>query len=120
MLSLHVKVPVHPVPLTVYPVPLPVQPAVAVAGGIRAMTPKANYRGPRYRLAGQNLSPLGPLAEVNFQSGFRTLRDGSGPQGRIIWIRETDQGPADRIRAPKNGPGFRKMKQGPKGRIRAC
>ena len=51
------------------------------------------------------LDPLGPLAEVDFLSGFRAPRDGSGPRG-------TDQGPAGSTRALQNEPGPREMDQG--------
>ena len=58
------------------------------------------------------LDPLGPLAEVDFLSGFRALRDGLGPAGRIRALqngpgpRKTDQGSSDES-------GLRKRDQGP-------
>ena len=62
------------------------------------------------------LDPLGPLAKVDFLSGFRALRDGSGPrrknQGSTEGTRAPRDGPARRIRAPQD-------RSGPVGRIRA-
>ena len=80
------------------------------------------------------LDPLGPLAEVDFLSGFRAPRDGSGPQeesglhrtspGPAGWTRKTNQGPARQIRARRTNQGSarqiraRKTNQGPAGQIR--
>ena len=87
------------------------------------------------------LDPLGPLAEVDFLSGFRALRDGSGPRrknpglyrtnsGPAGWTRKTNQGPARQIRARRTNQGpqdrsgparqirARKTNQGPAGQIR--
>ena len=111
--------------------------------------PKANHRGPAYIIIFVPskpkpglLDPLGPLAEVDFLSGFRALRDGSGPrrknQGSTERTRAPRDGPARRIRAPqdrsepvgriralrdklgpRNGSGPRNTNRGPAGRIRA-
>ena len=80
------------------------------------------------------LDPLGPLAEVDFLSGFRALRDGRTPQeesglyrtnpGPAGWTRKTNQGPARQIRARRTNQGparqirTRKTNQGPAGQIR--
>ena len=100
--------------------------------------PKANHRGPAYLLPPKPkpglLDPLGPLAEVDFLSGFRTPRDGSGLAGRIRtlqnetgprWMdRKTNKGPARQIRARRTNQGpsrqirARKTNQGPAGQIR--
>ena len=55
---------------------------------------------------------LGPLPEVDFLSGFRAQRDGSGLRGKY-------QDSAGQTRAPRDGSGLRKTDQGPAGRIRA-
>ena len=77
------------------------------------------------------LVPLGPLAEVDFLSGFRALRDGSGPrrknQGSTERTRAPQDGPARQIRARRTNQGIgysarqiraRKTNQGPAGQIR--
>ena len=66
-------------------------------GVIRAMPPpQANHRRPTYlstpRPKPGPLDQLGPLADFDFLPGFRAPRDGSGS-------RNTNQGPAGRIRA---------------------
>ena len=66
--------------------------AVPGAFGPRPPPPKANHRGPTCLLPPSKpkpgpLDPLGPLAEVDFLSGFRAPRDGSG-------LREKHQGSA--------------------------
>ena len=62
------------------------------------------------------LDPLGPLAELDFLSGFRALRDGSGP-------RRKNQGSTERTRAPRDGSARRirapQDRSEPVGRIRA-
>ena len=76
----------------------------------RAMSPKANHRGPTHILPPpreDKAAPTGPLepqSEVDSLSGFRVPRDESGP-------RSADQGPTGRIRV-------RRTNQGPAGRIR--
>ena len=56
------------------------------------------------------LDPLGPLAEVDFLSGFRAPRDGSGPAGRI---RALQNEPGPRGMGPQDESGPRKTDQGP-------
>ena len=55
-------------------------------GGIRAMPPKGQSPGANISVARQTraglMDPLGPLAEVDFLSGFRAPWDGSGPCGK--------------------------------------
>ena len=94
-------------------------------GAFGPCPPKANHRGPTYLLPPKPkpglLDPLGPIAEVDFLSGFRAPRDGSAPQeesglyrtnpGPAGWTRKTNQGPARQIRA-------RKTNQGPVGQIK--
>ena len=92
-------------------------------GDIRAMPPKGQSPGisiyhnflPSKPKPGL-LDPLGPLAEVDFLSGFRALRDGSGP-------RRKNQGSTERTRAPRDGPvrqiRARRTNQGPARQIRA-
>ena len=58
------------------------------------------------------LDPLGPLADVNFLSGFKAPRDGSGS-------RRMDQGSAGRIGTPRDKAGPRETDEGPAGRSRA-
>ena len=89
------------------------------------------------------LDPLGPQAEVDFLSGFRVPREGSGSRGKHMgsaartWapldgVRKTnqgpaglsrghgtDQGPAILIRAPNVESGPRGTDQGPAELIRA-
>ena len=97
--------------------------AVAVPGGHSGHAPKGqspgtsiyhNFLPPKPKPG--LLDPLGPLAEVYFLSGFRALRDGSGPrrknQGSTEQTRAPRDGPARRIRAPQD-------RSGPVGRIRA-
>ena len=110
-------------------------------GDIRAMPPKGQSPGtsiyhnflPSKPKPGL-LDPLGPLAEVDFLSGFRALRDCSGPQeesglyrtnpGPAGWTRKTNQGSARQIRARRTNQGparqirTRKTNQGPAGQIR--
>ena len=85
--------------------------------------PKANHWGPAYIIIllpskpkPGLLDPLGPLAEVDFLSGFRALRDGSGP-------RRKNQGSTERTRTPRDGPARRirapQDRSEPVGRIRA-
>ena len=97
--------------------------AVAVAGDIRAMPPKGQSPGtsiyhnflPSKPKPGL-LDPLGLLAEVDFLSDFRALRDGSRP-------RRKNQGSTERTRAPRDGPARRirapQDRSEPVGRIRA-
>ena len=92
-------------------------------GDIRAMPPKGQSPGtsiyhnflPSKPKPGL-LDPLGPLAEVDFLSGFRALRDGSGS-------RRKNQGSTERTRAPRDGPvrqiRARRTNQGPARQIRA-
>ena len=75
-------------------------------GGIRAMPPMANHRGPTYIF----LDPLGPLAEVDFLSGFKAPRDGSGPTGRVRAL-QNEPGPCGMDPQDESGP--RKTEQGP-------
>ena len=88
--------------------------AVPGGGGIRAISPKANHRGPTYLLPPKPkpglLDPLGPLAEVDFLSGFRAPQDGSGPVGRI---RDLQNEPGPRGMDPQDESGPRKTAQGP-------
>ena len=81
-------------------------------GGIRAMPPKANHRGPTYILPLKPkpgfLDPLGSLAEVDFLSGFRAPQDGSGPAGRI---RALQNEPGPRGMDPQDESGPRKTDQ---------
>ena len=51
---------------------------------------------------------LGPIAEVDFLSGFRALRDGSGPAGRI---RALQNEPGPRGMDPQDESGPRKTDQ---------
>ena len=104
--------------------------AAAVPGGggkFGPCPPKANHRGPTYLLAPKPkpglLDHLGPLAEVDFLSGFRAPRDGSGPAGRIralqdeLGPREMDpqyeSGPRKTDQDPYDESGPRKTDQGP-------
>ena len=96
---------------------------VAVPGGHSGHAPKGQSPGtsiyhiflPSKPKPGL-LDPLGPLAEVDFLSGFRALRDGSGP-------RRKNQGSTERTRAPRDGPvrqiRARRTNQGPARQIRA-
>ena len=86
-------------------------------GGGRAFgpcPPKANHRGPTYLLPPKPkpglLGPLGPIAEIDFLSGFRAPRDGSGPAGRIRAL-QNEHGP--RGMDPQDESGPRKTDQGP-------
>ena len=103
--------------------------AVAVPGGGGAFgpcPPKANHRGPTYLLPPKPkpglLDPLGPIAEVDFLSGFRAPRDRSGPAGRI-GPRRKNQGSTERTQAPRDGPARRirapQDRSGPVRRIKA-
>ena len=88
---------------------------VTVRGrGIRPCLSKANHRGPTYILPPKPkpglLDPLGPPAEVDFLSGFRAPRDGSGPVGRI---RALQNEPGPRGMGPQDESGPRKTDQGP-------
>ena len=56
------------------------------------------------------LDPLGPLAEVDFLSGFRASRDELGPAGRI---RVLQNEPGPRGMDPQDESGPRKTDQGP-------
>ena len=47
------------------------------------------------------MDPLGPQFEVDSLSDFRASGDGSGPSGQRF--RRTNQGPAERTRALRNG-----------------
>ena len=93
-------------------------------GGIRAMPPKGQSPGTNISFASQTeawtwtrffLDPLGPLAEVDFLSGFRAPRDGSGPAGRI---RALQNEPGPRGMDPQDASGSRNTDQGPAGQIR--
>ena len=56
------------------------------------------------------MDPLGPLAEVDFLSGFRAPRDGSGPAGTI---RALQNEPGPRGMDPQDESGPHKTDQGP-------
>ena len=83
-------------------------------GAFGPCPPKANHRGPTYLLPPKPkpglLDPLGPIAEVDFLSGFRAPRDGSAPQEESGLYR-TNPGP--RGMDPQDESGPRKTDQGP-------
>ena len=72
------------------------------------------------------LDPHGPLAEVDFLSGFRAPRDGSEPRGKHQGSAERTRaprdksGPMERIRAPRGGSGPSTSDRDSERRIRTC
>ena len=79
----------------------------------KGQSPGANISLPLPQTGAGPPDPHGPLAEVDFLSGFMTPRDGSGPRGK-------HQGSAERTRAPRDGSGPRKTDQGPQEESGLC